>query len=155
MKKVSKVSQVAIALALLLLVLVGTLGLDSGYTTIVFEGEFSETSYGTLQDGVYSMRFAIYDASIGGTQIWPYPAEYEEHPSVFVTAGRFSVELGSEGQPLSGLIDLQGERHVQVSVCQPAVLPAPRLFLVPSGSQVINSFATCRVDSQTEVWLRP
>ena len=39
----------------------------------------------------------------------------------------------------------------RISGCQPALRPAPRLVLLPDGSQVINSLATCRVDSQTEV----
>ncbi len=37
--------------------------------TLWYEGEFIDTVHGTLQDGTYSMRFAIF-TSTGASQIW-------------------------------------------------------------------------------------
>jgi hypothetical protein len=125
------IGRIAIALVLLLVVLVGALGLQPGPSTIIFEGEFADTPYGTLQDGVYSMRFAIYDSSMGGNQIWPDGGSYEEHAFVLVTAGRFTVELGSQGQPLPDRVHQAAGRYVQVSVCQPAGFECDGFELLP------------------------
>ena len=44
----------------------------------------------TPLNGVYTIVYSIYDAPVGGTQLW-----MEDHVGVVVTDGLFSVELGS------------------------------------------------------------
>ena len=73
--------------------------------------------YQGLQPGAYSMRFAVYDAPTGGARIWPVGADYEVHPLVLVSAGRFTVQLGSQGSPITALPELA---YLDVAVCTPA-----------------------------------
>ena len=95
-------------------------GLGAGPTTLLFEGEFYDTPYGSLLQEAYSMQFSIYNAPEGGTKLWPAGDWVETHPFVYVTRGRFTVALGSEGFPLTANVHTGGEVYVQVAVCLPA-----------------------------------
>jgi len=83
-------------------------------------GDFADAPYGGLTDGVYSMRFAIYNQSVGGTKLWPASANHEQHNLVIVMNGVFNVELGTEGEPITDSAARAPEAHLQISVCQPA-----------------------------------
>ena len=113
-------AQIVATLSLVAFVFLGTLGLQSGSETLYFQGDFLATTYAGLADGVYSMRFAIYNSEVGGVRLWPTVAEYEEHPLVIVMGERFEVELGSEGHPITDAAHAASAPYVQVSVCQPA-----------------------------------
>jgi|GEM_PF-3211891 len=117
--------------ALLLVVFIGVAARpESG--TLFFRGQVIGTEYGTLQSGIYSMRFAIFDAETGGRHIWPQLVEYEEHPLVIVSGGVFDVELGSMGQPVLDLPEGEAGYYVQVWVCQPAGFECSGFELLPT-----------------------
>jgi hypothetical protein len=115
-----------------LLIMLGGVTALAESTTVLFHGEFVGTQYGTLQSGIYSMRFAIFDAGTAGRRVWPQFAEYEEHPLVIVSGGTFEVELGSMGQPVVGLAEREGGYYVQVWVCQPAGFQCPGFEALPT-----------------------
>ncbi|MFC2107977.1 YncE family protein [Candidatus Bipolaricaulota bacterium] len=127
-----KIGRVVLGVLLLLVILAGTVGMQSGKTTMLYEGSFLGTPYGGLVDGVFTMRFAIYDASSGGNQLWPAVAGYEQHPLVIVMAGKFSADLGSLGQPMTDAVSQATEAHVQISVCQPAGFDCAGFELLPT-----------------------
>lgn len=114
------VGRLVLIVALLLSSFAAGYGQPSGATTWPFQGDVFDTPYGGLADGVYSMRFAIYDAVSGGNRLWPTAAEYELHTLVIVMGGRFSVDLGSNGQPITSAATKATASYVQVWVCQPA-----------------------------------
>ena len=114
--------RVIVASLLIAVVLLGTLGLQSGSGTLYFEGNFLTTTYAGLAEGVYSMRFAIFNSAVEGVRLWPATAEYEEHPLVIVMGERFSAELGSIGHPITDAVHAAAAPYVEVSVCQPAGL---------------------------------
>lgn len=108
---------------LLLVVLVGIAGLLGTQTvpqTLHFTGEFLNTPYGSLEDGVYSMRFEIYEFESGGRKLWPSGDQLEEHLFVSVTQSRFDVLLGSQGYPITRAVWELQEVFAQVWVCRPA-----------------------------------
>jgi hypothetical protein len=57
---------------------------------ITYQGLLTDASGAPVSDGNYSLTFRIYDASVGGTQLW-----IETQPSVAVVGGLFKVQLGS------------------------------------------------------------
>lgn len=57
---------------------------------ITYQGLLTDASGSPVPDGNYSLTFRIYDASVGGTQLW-----IETQPSVAVAGGLFKVQLGS------------------------------------------------------------
>jgi hypothetical protein len=57
---------------------------------INYQGKLGNASGVPVADGVYSMQFAIYDVSVGGSALWT-----ETNPNVQVKGGLFSVLLGS------------------------------------------------------------
>ncbi len=85
-------------------------------TTIPYRGEVFFNGEPYESPGV-EMRFQLFDASTGGTQLWE-----ETHEAVVVAAGRFSVLLG------------------KFNYLPDAVLAAPELFLqaVVDGNQLVG-----------------
>jgi hypothetical protein len=57
---------------------------------INYQGKLGNASGAPVADDIYSMRFAIYDVSVGGSALWT-----ETNPNVQVKGGLFSVLLGS------------------------------------------------------------
>jgi hypothetical protein len=57
--------------------------------TMSYQGLLTEASGSPVSDGNYSLTFRIYDAAVGGTQLW-----IETQPSVAVAGGLFKVQLG-------------------------------------------------------------
>jgi len=127
----------------LVLIAVGFPGLCQ---TFWFDGVFRDTPYGSLQDGLYNMRLAVYSSSEGGVRLWPVIADYEEHAGVVVSDGSFQALLGSQGQPVpAGLADWP-DAHVQVAVCGEANAPCaeyePLPIRLPLSSHVPLSLET-------------
>jgi hypothetical protein len=58
--------------------------------TMTYQGLLTDASGSPVSDGNYSLTFRIYDAAVGGTQLW-----IEIQPSVAVAGGLFKVQLGS------------------------------------------------------------
>jgi hypothetical protein len=106
---------------------------------IPFLGDFSQVPDVSVQDDVYSMRFAVYDAEWGGNRLWPATWEYEEHPFVTVSDGAFEVALGSRGVPTDSLSTVAGPLFVEVSLCLPASYECPGFEPLPSRLLLASS----------------
>jgi hypothetical protein len=59
--------------------------------TVSYQGVLRDATLNPVANGGYAMEFSIYDADMGGTELWGP----EQYPSVAVTNGMFSVYLGS------------------------------------------------------------
>ncbi len=66
-------------------------------STLGYQGVLTDTGGSPVANGSYTLGFALYDVSSGGTALWT-----ETQPGVTVTAGGFAVTLGSI-TPLSSL----------------------------------------------------
>ena len=81
----------AIIVALILLVLNASADIPK---IINYQGKVTDVGGVPVADGNYAMRFVIYDAETGGTQLWNSTAL-----AVSVQGGVFSVVLGDGPQP--------------------------------------------------------
>ncbi len=97
---------------------------------INYQGRLTDSAGDTLS-GTYSMEFAIYDDSTGGTARWS-----EVHPSVTVTAGTFSVILGT-AEPIDDSVFVDPTRWLGIQVGgDPELTPRTRLVSVGYSHRV-------------------
>src|SRR5437762_247953 len=81
--------------------------------TINYQGRLTDNSpQQNPITGTENMIFAIFDAPVGGAQLWT-----ETWPSVSVTNGIFSVLLGSNGTPIPTSVFTGGtSRYLEIRV---------------------------------------
>lgn len=92
---------------------------------------------GAPVDGVVlPMTFALYDAPEAGTLLWT-----EDHASVAVQGGRFSVALG-EFTAIPAILFAQSNLYLQVTVSGSLLQGRQRLFSVPYAHYAAASSAT-------------
>lgn len=92
---------------------------------INYQGVLTDST-GAGLDTTVPVTFSIYDAAVGGTLIWSEPI-----PNVTVTAGLFSVLLGSV-TTLSGSVFDDTTRYLGIKVgSDPEILPRTLLVSVP------------------------
>ena len=95
-------------------------------TTVNYQGRLGDADGNPLTD-IYAMTFALYDAASGGSSVWGP----ESHPTVQVSAGLFSVGLGSQtagGIPTS---TWDGDRYLEITVDGETLSPRELLRSVP------------------------
>lgn len=94
----------------------------SSQGTINFQGQLRD-SEGEFLEGVYNLRFAIYDAPTGGDKRWPTGADFEQHTAVELQDGLFTTQLGSISEAIQPALfsSLNGQdRYLHVWVCTSA-----------------------------------
>lgn len=86
-------------------------------TTMNFQGRLTNSSGNIMSDGLYNMKFRIYDASTGGTLKWSEVRETTNR--VQLTNGLFSVQLG-QVTPLDPSIFASGSLYFEIELPTPA-----------------------------------
>jgi hypothetical protein len=102
-------------------------------TTVNYQGHLADPD-GNPLDGTYAMEFAIYDDSTGGNLIWGP----EEHGTIQVSDGLFSVGLGSEtigGIPTSVW---NGDRYLEITVDNEVLSPRELIRSVPIAGMALT-----------------
>jgi len=79
---------------------------------------------GAPLDGVHSLRFALYDAAVGGAELWT-----EDH-TVDLEGGYYSVDLGGQ-EPLDDLLFDDGSLWLELVVNQDPLTPRREMVSVP------------------------
>ena len=105
----------------------------SSATTVNYQGHLADPD-GNPLDGTYAMEFAIYDDSTGGNLIWGP----EEHGTIQVSDGLFSVGLGSEtigGIPTSVW---NGDRYLEITVDNEVLSPRELIRSVPIAGMALT-----------------
>lgn len=93
---------------------------------VSFQGLLTDTSGIPVLDATYSVRFSVWDAASGPTEVWN-----ETQPTMAVADGLFSVLLGSV-IPLTKTIFDGSERWLEVKVeSDPPMTPRQRFATVP------------------------
>jgi len=87
-------------LAMLLLLTIPQAGFSDLNQTMSYQGQLTNSS-GSPLNGNYNIRFLLYTAPTGGTQVW-----FEQHTGVVVTNGIFNVILGASPNPAAFPINL-------------------------------------------------
>lgn len=100
---------------------------------ISYQGRLTDAT-GTPLNGTYTMRFVVYDAAAGGTELWD-----SGNVSVAVSGGLFNVKLGVDpadfnGQALWLSIRAGGETLLP----RQEILPAPYALSLRPGADIVG-----------------
>src|ERR1043166_9633615 len=91
MKKLLYIGMMEIVL-ILLMVTIAVLGFSQNVpTTISFQGYLSDKTTGDPLNGNFDMRFSLFDANTGGTELW-----FDDYTAVPVSKGLYTVTLGDK-----------------------------------------------------------
>jgi len=102
-------------------------------TTVNYQGHLADPD-GNPLDSTYAMEFAIYDDSTGGNLIWGP----EEHGTIQVSDGLFSVGLGNEtigGIPTSVW---NGDRYLEITIDNEVLSPRELIRSVPIAGMALT-----------------
>jgi len=92
---------------------------------VSYQGKLTELTGQPVPDGMFSMRFLLYDQETGGNLIWQEPATGNPPTNVQVTGGLFNVLLGSAVPLAAG--SLTGNSWLQVEVNAEPLTPRTRI----------------------------
>ncbi len=97
------------------------------YPHISFQGLLTDAAGDPLPDGTYTVTFTIYDAKVGGTNIW------SEIELVTTENGFFSAALGEDGYYLPfAIFENFGNRYLGIQVeSDPEITPRTLLMSSP------------------------
>lgn len=90
------------------------------------QGILKKTDGSAVPDDVYTLRFALYDAEIGGNQVW-----FEIINDVETVGGVYSVLLGANGTALTAPFNVPYYLSVKIGSSTQELLPRPRLSGAP------------------------
>ncbi|MBK9335628.1 MAG: tail fiber domain-containing protein [Lewinellaceae bacterium] len=91
------------------------------------QGVLKKIDGSAVPDDVYNVRFSLYTAEVGGTEVW-----FEELNDVETTGGVYSVVLGiRSGFPLNAPFDVPYYLGVKFVGSGQELLPRPRLTAAP------------------------
>jgi hypothetical protein len=102
-------------------------------TTVNYQGHLADPDGNPLND-TYAMEFAIYDDSTGGNLIWGP----EEHGTIQVSDGLFSVGLGSETTGGIPTNVWNGDRYLEITVDNEVLSPRELIRSVPIAGMALT-----------------
>lgn len=135
-----------LALAMVLAVMTflpGAVALEPATFEFTYQGHL--TFGGTVVNGTREMKFRLYDAATGGSQVGPEITV----PAVVVSEGKFSAKLNFGSSPFRGQARWL-EISVSGSIGPPYVVLAPRqaLTATPYAAYALYSGITASIDAQ-------
>lgn len=108
------------------------------------QGVLKKIDGSAVPDAIYNVRFSLYTAEVGGTEVW-----FEELNDVETTGGVYSVVLGINGKTLNALFDVPYYLGVKFVGSSQELLPRPRLTAAPYAISMTG--ATNKVPSSGAV----
>lgn len=108
---------------------ISQLGGRSVQATIWFQGFLSDEATGEPVDATHTVTARIYDAEVGGVSVWGP----ESHVGTVVSAGWFSIELGSIAPPLPAFD--APPYYLEIWIGGEMLEPRLKLASVPSALQ--------------------
>lgn len=102
-------------------------------TTVNYQGRLANAG-GTPQTGTFGMSFSIWDASTNGNLIWGP----ENHSAVPVSAGLFTVGLGSQTAGGIPTTVWNGDRYLQIIVSGETLSPRELIRGVPIAGMALT-----------------
>ncbi len=102
--------------------------------TINYQGRLTDASGSPVADGAYLVKFIIYDAAVGGADLWNTGFQ-----NITTNGGLFTYELGSNIALPAGIFD-DTTRYLGITVGTDAELfPRSKLNTVPYASKIDGS----------------
>lgn len=110
------------------------------------QGVLKKIDGSAVPDAIYNVRFSLYTAEVGGTEVW-----FEELNDVETTGGVYSVVLGIRSTTLNAPFDVPYYLGVKFVGSSQELLPRPRLTAAPYAISMTG--ATNKVPSSGNVKL--
>jgi len=102
-------------------------------TTVNYQGRLADAA-GNPLDGSYAMSFSLWDAPSTGNLIWGL----ENHPTVPVSGGLFSVGLGSQTSGGIPTTVWDGDRYLEITVGGETLIPRELIRSVPIAGMALT-----------------
>ncbi|KAA3635275.1 MAG: hypothetical protein DWP97_05055 [Calditrichaeota bacterium] len=133
-------------LTILLLLLIAVGGVAEIPGSMNYQGYLTDAIGDPVSDGAYLVKFTIYDAAVGGTDLWNSGFQ-----NVTTTDGLFTYELGSN-IPLPNGIFEDTNRYIGITVgVDPELAPRSRLISAPYAFHASRADTAAFTESATGV----
>lgn len=101
---------------------------------LTVQGVLKKSDGSAVPDDVYALRFALYDAEVGGNEVW-----FETISDVETTGGVYSAVLGVNGKTLDAPFDQPYYLSVKIGSSTQELLPRPRLSAAPYALALLGA----------------
>lgn len=126
-------SQWGLTLAFLFIGCFGATLLQAQNAALTVQGILKKNDGSAVPDDVYTLRFGLYDAEFGGTEVW-----FEEINNVETNGGLYSAVLGVNGKSLDAPFDVPYYLSVKIGTSSQELLPRPRLSAAPYALSLLG-----------------
>lgn len=118
-----------------ILILFASLSVSAGVPTVInYQGRLTDGGGAPVADGGYLVKFSIYDAAIGGSELWNSGFQ-----NVTAESGLFSYDLGSNVQLMDDLFT-DTARYLGITVgVDPEISPRTRLASTPFAYHALRA----------------
>ena len=100
----------------------GIVSLHAQNAALTVQGILKKSDGSAVPDDVYTLKFALYDAEFGGTEVW-----FEVINDVETNGGLYSAVLGINGKALNAPFNVPYYLSVKIGNSSQELLPRPRL----------------------------
>ena len=111
----------------------GAVSLHAQNAALTVQGILKKSDGSAVPDDVYTLRFALYDAEFGGTEVW-----FEELNNVETNGGLYSAVLGVNGKALNAPFNVPYYLSVKIGNSSQELLPRPRLSAAPYAMSLLG-----------------
>lgn len=112
----------------------GAVTLKAQNATLSVQGILKKSDGSAVPDDIYTVRFSLWTAEVGGTEAW-----FESISDVETVGGVYSVVLGAGGTPLSAPFNVPYYLGVRVGASTQELLPRPRLTAAPYALALLGA----------------
>lgn len=112
----------------------GAVTLKAQNATLSVQGILKKSDGSAVPDDVYTVRFSLWTADVGGTEVW-----FESISDVETIGGVYSVVLGAGGTTLNAPFNVPYYLGVRVGSSTQELLPRPRLTAAPYAMSLLGA----------------
>lgn len=114
----------------------GAITLMAQTPSLTVQGILKKADGSAVPDDTYTVRFALFDAEMGGNEVW-----FEQLTDVETIGGVYSVVLGTHGKTLNAPFDKDYYLSVKIGNSSQELLPRPRLTPAPYALSLVGASA--------------
>lgn len=127
-------TQGGLTLVFILLCSFGATILHAQTAALTVQGILKKADGSAVPDDVYTVKFALFDAEVGGNEVW-----FEQLTDVETIGGVYSVVLGTHGKTLSAPFNKDYYLSVKIGNSSQELLPRPRLTPAPYALSLLGA----------------
>lgn len=127
-------TQGGLTLVFILLCCLGAAALRAQTPSLTVQGILKKADGSAVPDDTYTVRFALFDAEVGGNEIW-----FEQLTDVETIGGVYSVVLGTHNKTLNAPFDKDYVLSVKIGGSSQELLPRPRLTPAPYAMSLLGA----------------